>query len=1433
MRIRQASRRAFVAVVFASLLSLFATWAHSHFDHRAKQAAEHRRQVVAAVDLMMVGSDELTTAVRAYAATGDNRYRQAFVAERNMARTRELSRERLLELGATTDELAFVDQAKRRSDALIQLEAEAMSATLAGNRDKALEIVYSADYLAAKEAIRANLDDAHAAIDLRLSKTEADLATIADTVDWVAIVLQVLTLLIVAWVVQFYFRSRVVMPLGRLTQQAGLWLKGEQDVHFDYVRAQDEIGDLARALDENRRVFMEIEQQRWVKSGVAKVLATVEGAATVEQYADSLLGALAPMLRTPSALLYLGDEVAGTGLRLVGRYGVPASDLGELPPLVQQAARQRQPLVVRDVPADYPHVRSGLGEAAPTCLVLAPLAGANEGVVGVLEFATFAPPDTRQWELLENLAPVMGPRLEAFSRSRRNEELLEALRKQAEELAKRTSELGDEKERIALQEQWYRGIIQSAPDGVLVADREGRIVLANRQVETMFGYEPGELLGKPVEVLVPQAMRGGHVAKREGFTDHAATRPMGLRGATLTGVRKDGSEFPIEAGLSGLPPLGTWGVTVCAMIRDITSRREAEARLAAERERLQFVLDNNPVATAISVGGKFHYTNPKFMQMFSVRQGDDALRIYADPADRDGLMEALARDGVAAGRELRLLDGRGSEIEVLSTFMRIEIDGQHGVMAWMVDISDRKALEVATQRARDAAEQANRLKSDFLANMSHEIRTPMNSIIGMAHLALKTELSPKQHDYLTKIQSSAKHLLSIINDILDFSKVEAGKIELELVPFDLEQTLRSALAIVAEKAGEKRLELTLNLADDVPRALVGDPLRINQVLINYLNNAIKFTEHGQVSVYVHTRPASAGRARLCFEVRDTGIGLSAEQQARLFQSFQQADTSTTRRFGGSGLGLAISKRLAELMGGAVGVQSELGKGSTFWFTADLALGTEPVRPLLPEPDLRGLRMLVMDDNESARAVLVDLLRSMTFEIDAVASGHEAVERVRQAARDGKPYAAVLLDWRMGEGIDGVETARRIRSLGLGEGIEPKLMIVTAYSREDVYQASKDVGIQDILVKPVTASLLFDSLMRLMGRQAAADSRGAPAPSQAELRFDGARVLLVEDNDLNQEVAAELLGQLGIAVDIAADGQQALDRLAAGPYDLVLMDMQMPVMDGLEATRRLRADPRHATLPVVAMTANAMSSDRERCLQAGMNDFVAKPVDPDLLLEALQRWMPARATTRVAAPPPPAPAAPAALSIAGVDTVAGLRFAGGNEPGYRERLVRFATEHADDARRLAELLQGGQGEEAVRLVHTLKGLAGTLGLSALARESLALESALASGARRGADIQAFAAALGEACAAIRAALPAAAAASAGVAAAPAALLKDLQSLLEADDADAAELYRQHAAAIAAALPACADELARAIRAFDFPAALAILHAARDEAPHGIR
>jgi two-component system sensor histidine kinase/response regulator len=467
--------------------------------------------------------------------------------------------------------------------------------------------------------------------------------------------------------------------------------------------------------------------------------------------------------------------------------------------------------------------------------------------------------------------------------------------------------------------------------------------------------------------------------------------------------------------------------------------------------------------------------------------------------------------------------------------------------------------------------------------------------------------------------------LGIINDILDFSKIEADKLQVDNQPFELDQLLENLATLIGDKVNAKGLELVFDVAPDVPTSLVGDALRLGQILINYANNAVKFTESGEVAVTVRvcSTPSDARRVLLHFAVRDTGIGLSEEQMRQLFQSFQQADASTTRKYGGTGLGLAISKKLAQLMGGEVGVESVVGKGSTFWFTAHLEVGQGARPALLPSPDLRGRRLLVVDDNDSARVVIADLLRSMRFEVGMASSGEQAIAMIRDAAAAGAPVEAVLLDWRM-PGMNGIETAAGIHALGLEPS--PRLMMVTAYGREEVMQQARGAGIEDLLVKPVNASVLLNTLIRLLGG-VADDSllprAAAVSTLDALATIHGARVLLAEDNELNQQVAAELLADAGMVVDIANNGAEAVAMAQRAPYDIVLMDMQMPEMDGVEATRALRAVASLDALPVVAMTANAMQADRDLCMQAGMVDFVTKPIEPDDLWRALLRWIPAR------------------------------------------------------------------------------------------------------------------------------------------------------------------------------------------------------------------
>jgi two-component system sensor histidine kinase/response regulator len=752
-----------------------------------------------------------------------------------------------------------------------------------------------------------------------------------------------------------------------------------------------------------------------------------------------------------------------------------------------------------------------------------------------------------------------------------------------------------------------------------------------------------------------------------------------------------------------------------------------------------------------------------------------------------------------------------------------------GYLGIIQDITQRKQVEASIIQAQELAEKASRMKSDFLANMSHEIRTPMNAIIGMSHLALNTELTPRQRDYLTKIQLSGKHLLSIINDILDISKIEAGKLVVERVPFDLEETLASVISLISNRASEKEIELILDIANDVPIDLVGDSLRLGQILINYTNNAVKFTAQGEIHLIVRVSERTDDSVTLRFAVRDTGIGLTAEQCQLLFSAFTQADTSTTRQYGGTGLGLAISKRLAEAMGGSVGVESTPGQGSTFWFTARLGIHHGAQRILLPEPDLRGRHVLVVDDNDNARQVMGEILEGMSFDVDTASSGPEALEAIRSAEGARHPYDLVFMDWMM-PAMNGIEAVDKIRALPLAE--PPHLVLVTASGREEVFHQAEQSGIRDILVKPVNASVMFDAAMRALHGSGKRDPRVAVPGSVADqgqrlATIAGARILLVEDNELNQEVALELLRLAHFNVELAENGQVALDRLKSSDYDLVLMDMQMPVMDGLEATRALRQNSRLAALPVLAMTANASEEDRRKCVASGMNDFLAKPIEPEQLWQALLKWIPARhPRPAITEAPPAVPPAPTFdLGIPALDSAQAVRRLLGKADIYLNALRHFCKKQ-QAAADIRTALANDDRPTARRIAHTLKGAAGTIGAGQLAEQAAAIETALAAPGQHldiALPLDAMETSLGTLIAAIRQRLsqygPEPDVAVAGPS------LGDFIRLLEDSNPEAMAWLDTHADALRGMLPqARLTEIEAAVRTCDLDDALRLLREA---------
>lgn len=860
-------------------------------------------------------------------------------------------------------------------------------------------------------------------------------------------------------------------------------------------------------------------------------------------------------------------------------------------------------------------------------------------------------------------------------------------------------------------------VFDNTEDGIVITNDHVGIIAVNRAFTRLTGYGGHEVMGKNPSLLKADLQDEDFYA--------AMWREINENGrwtGEIHNRRKDGE---IYAELLTVTVVKNEDGTVAnyvGVFSDITKRLQQEKTIK-DNEKMLFI-QRQRLAEAQRIAkigsweldlitGDLHWSD----EIFRIFEIDSALFsasyegfLHAvHPDDRSAVNEAYARSLQTKKPyeiEHRLLMEDGRIRYVLEQCETIYDDNAKPLksIGTVQDITERKLSELELLTAKEMADAANRAKSEFLANMSHEIRTPMNAIIGLSDLALNLDLSAKLHDYVSKINGSARSLLSIINDILDYSKVEAGKLELELSTFDLDDLLQKVSDLFSARAEEKGLELIFDVPYDVPQTLVGDALRIGQVMNNLIGNAIKFTQEGEIHAKVSLMSKEDDEVMLRFSVRDTGIGMNEDQIQKLFQPFTQADGSITRRFGGTGLGLTISKKLVEMMGGEISVMCELNGGCTFSF--DLRLRTAENKAYHHASKLRNMKVLIVDDLQTSREIFFELLSAWGFEVYAVSSGSEALSMIDESIGEKKPFELILLDWKMPQ-MDGVQTAKAISDYMKAKPHEsmPMIVMVTAFAKEQLRHEIGDGNVKALLTKPVTTSALFDAIMTLQAGSAGSRERLHKEPSRSVPKiFVGRKILLVEDNEINKQVAQELLHKTGAQVEIAENGRQALDLLKQNSFDVVLMDLHMPIMDGYEATRFIRKDPLLSELPIIAMTAAVMDSDRKACYEAGMNDHIGKPISADELIGTLLKYM---APTQGDEQCQTVAEQHSVVEVEGFDVADALIILDGNLQLYIQLLKQFATQFQDVKNQINELLSRSMPQEAALLVHSIKGAAGNL------------------------------------------------------------------------------------------------------------------------------
>jgi PAS domain S-box-containing protein len=944
-----------------------------------------------------------------------------------------------------------------------------------------------------------------------------------------------------------------------------------------------------------------------------------------------------------------------------------------------------------------------------------------------------------------------------------------ARQQSAQALAVREAELRD-----------FKSMLDETLDCVFILDAQTlQFIYVNEGAIRMSGYGEDALLAmKPTDLLWDTTPAQ--------YLERTRTLVEGREPAQLVEVvhrHRDGHPIPVEVFLQYLPATAERRPRFLAVVRDISGRR-AETALKLSEARFRMLIENAPAAIAILRGEHFDYTNQRFLAMHGYGSGEtltgSAWRA-AFAVDAHAALAAPQAAPASAGKAHSVCKS-GALLPVLVACSAVELSDGPATVAFLQDISDLERAEAELVQARDAAEQASRAKAAFVANMSHEVRTPLNAILGLAYLLEHGSLQGEPLDLVRKIHAAGKTLLGTINHVLDISKIEAGRLEIERAPFRLDEVIDNVATIMGVNAGDKPLELVISPPPLGAGQLMGDALRLQQVLVNLTANAIKFTDRGQVALHTEMERRDSRQVRLRFSVVDSGIGIPADKVDDIFAPFAQADSSTTRRFGGTGLGLAICRQLVELMGGQIGVHSTPGRGSTFWFSVPF----EPAPAThFSSPAMLQVQALVADDNPLVCEAAVATARGLGWQMEAVASGGDALAFIERHLATQTLPDVVLLDWRM-PGMDGLAAARAIRA-AVPPHACPIVIMVTAHARGALLaQAGPDL-VDAVLDKPLTGSKLYDAVVQAQRRRSAVPQGPAAGPAAQEQPLAGLSILVVDDSEINREVAQRILQRAGAAVVLASNGQQALDRLGdstADAVDIVLMDVQMPVMDGIEATRRLRREARLAHLPVVALTAGAFKSQQDAAWAAGMNGFIGKPFDVAEAIALIRRLTGRDGTPAAVAAPGTRRAALALPELPGIDLAQGLQI-WTDAQAYQRFLARFLDEHGTHAQKIRALLAAGDAEQAGALAHRLRGGAAHLALPQTTEAAAEIELALQHGHDPAPGLQRLEQALATASASARQLQAAQPAAAPVVPAAPATTTERpqlLQALLRALDAD---------------------------------------------------